>query len=202
MHDKPKETYHRIICQGWPEIKMKEELDDIIEKAINSVASKKADMAQWEMDSRRMAARKRWRIYGISAAASVVLICAVGISFYFTRQYNAEPGMTSSPTVYRGGSADLSEISALIEATKYDDAMNAIETTMADTAIDMTFSPERQEYMRSLNHNRNYELTWLKIDVLIKTGKIDDAIKLLTAYAEEEGVHQQEAKELLKNLTK
>ena len=90
----------------------------------------------------------------------------------------------------------------MIDSDKYVEALQAINITMADTVIDPSFTSERKEYLRSLNDNRNYELKWLKIDILIKTKKVDEAISLLKEYVKADGVHQVEAKELLHKLSR
>lgn len=182
---------------------MKEEdIDNRIERVVKSVASKKAEMAQWESERkssevRRAVASKHWRTYGISAAASVVVICAIGIGVYMNRLGNADYGVTSSAPVYRGGSANIDEIKAMIDSKMYQEALQAIDATIADTIIDPTFTMERQEYLRSVNRNQEYELTWLKIQVLAKLGEKQDVKILLEDYVTQEGSYQTEAKGLL-----
>lgn len=190
---------------------MKEEdIDKRIERVIESVASKKSDMSRWgkeykEAEIRHRVARKRWWIYGISAAASVIVICGIGIGTLLKEGDRnvhgvSYPEYTSTATLYRGGAADLSEISAMIDSAKYDEALGAIAISMADTTIDLSYTPERQQYLRDLNKSRIYELKWMKIDVLIKSGRKNEAIKLLESFVKEEGVHKSEAKKLLKSL--
>lgn len=187
---------------------MKEEdIDKRIERVIESVGSKKTAMRQWESDrmSREIShkvAAKRWRTYGISAAASVVVICGVGLGIFLNQDVGVGDGITYSAPVFRGGSCDISEIQAMIDSAQYDKALQAIDITLADTIIDPTFSSERQEYLRSLNVNQEYELTWLKIDALVKSNRTDDALALLIVYVNKEGVHQNEAKELLKKISR
>lgn len=186
---------------------MKEDnIDKRIERTIESVGSKKAAMCQWESDrvsseQKRKVAAKRWRTYGISAAASVAVICGIGISFYFTRYEAGNPDMTTSAPIYRSGSSDIAEIHTMIDSGKYEMALRAIDATLADTIIDPSFTQERQEYLRDLNANQDYELTWLKINILVETGKKTEAIKLLKDYIKRDGEHKQEAETLLKDLT-
>lgn len=186
---------------------MKEEdIDKRIERVAKSVGSKKAAMRQWESERvsnelRRNVAAKRWRTYGISAAATIVVICGIGFGFLINRGGNNDYGITSSAPIYRGGSCDIPEIQAMIDSAYYDKALQAIEVTMADTVIDASFTPERQEYLRSLNANRNYELEWLMIGALVKSKRTDEATSHLKEYTSKEGVHQEEAKTLLNKLT-
>lgn len=187
---------------------MKEEnIDNRIERAIESVGSKKASMRQWESERiasemQHKVAAKRWRAYGISVAASVAVICGVGVGIFMNRGGDNDYGVTSTAPVYRGGSCDISEIQAMIDAANYVEALQTIDATMADTVIDPSYTLERQEYLRSLNNNREYELTWLKIDVLVKTHKNQEAITLLEEYVKSDGVHQTKAKELLHKLSR
>lgn len=187
---------------------MKEDdIDKRIERVAESVGSKKAAMRQWETDRvsdelKRKVATKRWRTYGFSAAASIVLICGIGFGFFINRGGDNDCGVTSSAPVYRGGSCDIIEIQAMIDSAKYEAALQAIDVTLADTVIDQSFTSERQDYLRSVNANREYELTWLKVNVLIKGGKKTEAISLLKEYVKTEGEHQKEAQTLLKDLTR
>lgn len=187
---------------------MKEDdIDKRIERVAESVGSKKATMRQWEADRvsyelKRKVAAKRWRTYGFSAAASIVLICGIGFGLFINRGGDHEYGDTSTALVYRGGSCDIAEIQSMIDSAKYEEALQAIDVTLADTVIDPSFTSERQDYLRSLNANREYELIWLKIDVLVKSGKKTEAIPLLKEYVKVEGQHQKEAQTLLNDLVK
>lgn len=187
---------------------MKEDnIDKRIERVAESVGSKKAAMRQWEADRvsyelNRKVAAKRWRTYGFSAAASIVLICGIGFGFFINRGGDNDYGVTSTAPVYRGGSCDIAEIQSMIDSAKYEEALQAIDVTLADTVIDPSFTSERQDYLRNVNANREYELIWLKINVLIKSGKKAEAIPLLEEYVKTEGEHQNEAQTLLNDLTK
>lgn len=191
---------------------MKEEnIDKRIERVAESVGSKKAAMRQWEAEwvsneMKRKIATKRWRTYGISAAASIVLICGIGFGLFINRSgdndYDNDYGVSSNAPVFRGGSCDIVEIQDMINSAKYEKALHAIDVTLADTVIDQSFTPERQDYLRSVNANREYELTWLKVNVLIKSGEKTEAISLLKEYVKTEGEHQKEAQTLLNDLTK
>lgn len=187
---------------------MKEDdIDKRIERVTESVGSKAAAMRQWETDRvsyelKRKVAAKRWRTYGFSAAASIVLICGIGLGFFINRGGDTDYGVTSTAPVYRGGSCDIVEIQAMIDSAKYEEALQAIDITLADTVIDPSFTSERQDYLRSVNASREYGLTWLKINVLIKSGKKTEVIPLLKEYVKVEGEHQKEAQTLLNSLTK
>lgn len=187
---------------------MKEDdIDKRIERVAESVGSKKATMRQWEADRvsyelKRKVAAKRWRTYGFSAAASIVLICGIGFGLFINRGGDHEYGDTSTAPVYRGGSYDIAEIQSMIDSAKYEKALQAIDVTLADTVIDPSFTSERQDYLRSVNANREYELTWLKVNVLIKSRQKTEAISLLKEYVKKDGEHLKEAQTLLNDLTK
>lgn len=181
---------------------MKEaDMDKRIERMVKSVASKKATMAQWEAERKsseiRRAATKKWRTF-ISVAASVIVICAVGIGIYLNEYGSGDFNTMPAPTVFRGGNFDMLEIQAMIDSGRYERALNAIEDALADMdIIDPSSSLERQEYLKTLNDYREYELTWLKIDALVKSDKKDEAITLLKEYVKLNGEHQAEAHKLL-----
>lgn len=181
-------------------------IDKRIERVAESVGSKKAAMRHWDAERvsdelKRKVAAKKWRTYGISAAASIVLICGIGLGFFINRGGDDDYGVTSSAPIYRGESCDISEIQAMIDSAHYEEALKAIDVTIADTVIDPSFTSERQDYLRSLNANREYELTWLKINVLIKSGKKTEAIPLLEEYVKAAGEHQKDARTLLNDLS-
>lgn len=184
---------------------MKEEdIDSRIQRVIESVSSKKKAICQWESERiasevQRKVATKRWRTYGISAAASVV-VCAIGIGLYLNRPGEQSFEVTSSVPAYRGSSTDIEEIKALIDSRKYQDAIQAIDATMADTIIDTAYPEDRKEYLRCFNRSREYELTWLKIKVLVKLDKNHEAISLLETFVQNEGTHQIESRKLLEKL--
>lgn len=203
---------------------MKEEdIDKRIERVINSVGPKKAAMSQWEKaramsERRHEIAVKRWRIYGISAVASVAVVCVIGLSLFMNDSVEKDHRISFSASkceeesiyhgesvnrngsVYRGVSSDFDEIKAMVDERKYHDALQAIDATLADTIIDPTYPEERKEYLRSVYKNQEYELTWLKINVLIMNDHKSEAIILLKEYVSQEGVHQEEAKTLLRKL--
>lgn len=58
-----------------------EDIDGRIERVVGSVASKKARMARWDAQEAGKARRGRWLAYGISAAAVVVIVCSIGLTF-------------------------------------------------------------------------------------------------------------------------
>lgn len=205
---------------------MKEEdIDRRIERVVRSVAEKRAVMRRWEaqglkpkIDRRAACAApavaaapapaaakpsRKWRLWVVSAAASVIVILGVGISLYIGRGGDADVMPSAAPpAVYRGGSADIQNIQAMIDNGRYDEALQAIEVTRADTAINPSYTPERQEYLRSLNANRDYELEWLRIGVLVKSGRKEAAVAGLREYVKTDGEHRHEAETLLNELTK
>lgn len=191
---------------------MKEEdIDSRIERAVNELASKKALMAEWERERAAEAARKALRIrkmrtYGVSAAASLIVVAAVGTGLYLSHSGSDGPGvaMTShdSAPVFRGGNVGQTEIMALMDADRYEDALKAIDEALADSIIDPALPDEQQEYMRNLYGILRYDMTWLKIRSLIRLDRKEEAIGLLRDYVREDGENQTAAKHLLNELTK
>lgn len=189
-----------------------ENINERIERVTKSVAAKKRDMAIWEHEAtKKKNNTKRHLLIGVSAAASVAILAGVGIHFisfsHSNPQYDEskpyEYGTNQSSTILRGGSDDYeSVILNLIELDEYDDALKGIESFMSDTVIDSTLPKERQEYIRSLQEYRAYKLEWLKIQILLKLNRKDEAEKLLQIYSLKEGKNQNEAQELLKELKK
>ncbi|MDE6324084.1 MAG: hypothetical protein K2L46_06865 [Paramuribaculum sp.] len=190
---------------------MKEEdIDSRIERAVRNVASKKARMAEWDREraseSARKALRKRkLRVYGIPAAASVVVMLAVGTGLYLNHRGNGDMDVDvfapSSVSTFRGGDVSLSDVESLMDSSRYEDAIKAIDEMLADTVVDKSLPAEQQEYIRSLNGVMRYDLTWLKISSLVGLGRTEEAISLLRIYVHEDGERQQEAEKLLKRLT-
>lgn len=186
-----------------------EDIDNRIERVVESVGAKRAAMHQWEsnrilLEKHRELKARKWRTYGIPVAASLVVICGICLGIFLHRGGGADYdyGVTSTAPIYRGGSFDISEIQSMIDSAQYDKALRAIDITLADTVIDPSFTEERQDYLRSLNVNREYELIWRKIQILVKTKKIDEAKFLLNEYVNSDGVHQTEAKDLLNKLSR
>lgn len=213
-----------------------EDIDRRIERVVRSVAAKRAVMRRWEVQglkpkfdrhaacaAQTVAAAparatiaapgaakpsRKWRLWVVSAAASVIVILGVGISLYVGRSGHGGDGdvynvkSSAPPAVYRGGSADIKDIQTMIDNGRYNEALQTIETTRADTAINPEFTPERQEYLRSLNANRDYELEWLRIGVLVKCGSKEAAVAGLREYVKTDGHHRHEAETLLNELTR
>lgn len=197
----------RAAMRGWEAHGLGSEIDRRAVCAAPAVAAASAGpMPSARSASPAPAAAKpprKWRLWVVSAAASVIVILGVGISLYIGRS-GGDDVMPSAapPAVYRGGSADIQDIQAMIDCGRYDEALQAIEVTRADTAINPSFTPERQEYLRSLNANRDYELEWLRIGVLVKCGRKEAAVAGLREYVKTDGEHRHEAETLLNELTK
>lgn len=187
---------------------MKEEdIDSRIERVVSSTASKIEQMAKWdeeraETEIRHKVAARRRHTYGLSAAASVIVICAVGLGVYFNRPTAAGPSYEFSPegqAVFRGGATDLNAIVDMIDSARYDIALAEIDRALADTVVDPAFTPQRRQYLHELIAYEQYELTWLKIRALLLSGRDVQAQELLKEYIRQEGGHQAEAIQLLEN---
>lgn len=185
---------------------MKEEdIDKRIERVVCSVASKKASMAQWEADRlanerKRAEMARKWRTYALSAAATVAVAVGIGWGFYASKGAGDTMMPPSMESAFRSGTNEFEGIYGLIDSRDYAEALSAIDSLAADTVIDPTYAEARREYLRGVYSAREYRLTWLKIYVLLKSGNKAEAVGLLTDYANREGEHRQDARELLKKL--
>lgn len=189
---------------------MKEEdnIDARIERVVRSVAAKKADMDQWKtiqiplaLDKAPQKSRNIWRIAGASVAAVALLVAGVGIGIGYMNR-DREDAYVSHQVVYRSGGNGLAGLGALPgeDDGEPKTALQEIDEALADTFVDPSYSPERQEYLRELNRVNTYLLTWLKIKELIKENRKEEAFELLESYKEEEGEHREEAARLYKKL--
>lgn len=194
-----------------------DQYDGLIARSIESVAGKREQMARWEEALKQSAlnkamAKRRKRIYWISAAACVAVICGVGLSIIrpggqIGREnevggYNTGIGMMSETgqPEYRGSISD-DRIDALIEAGQFDRALEAIDMAMADTVVDPGLAPDRMEYERALIAERQDYLTWTKINVLVKKGDKTEAVKLLREFVKTDSQYSRQAEELLDSIT-
>lgn len=151
--------------------------------------------------------RRRWII---PVVASAIVVLGLGISWYFrsgsTGEENAYSVPVSSssgvPDVYRGGASGVAEIQAMMDSADYAGALRAIDLTLADTAVGDVRSADEREYKLGLIADRQYELTWMKINVLIRLDRTPEAVRMLNDYVYVEGEHQAEARKLYEDILK
>lgn len=186
---------------------MKEEdIDRRIERVINKLAPKRAEMVEWDKARiRREQSRRKWIRYGIPAAASVLIVCGVGFGILFTHHDSQSVVFgslqTTSPHItFRGGASSEEQIIALLDSCKYAEALQIVNEELADTVIPSDYTAERHDYMVELQEYRTYQLTWLKIEIFLKTNKLDEAKEILSTYRHLEGEHQDEAAKIYKEL--
>ncbi|MGN0223087.1 MAG: hypothetical protein ACI4AM_03565 [Muribaculaceae bacterium] len=172
-------------------------------RSVQSVAEKKAQMAQWNSDSavRPMPAKRGpWRVIVASAAGlALVIVCGWWLLMKVGSAPDDRVGSALPTNEFRGGTG-LDSIEAMIEWREYGRALAAIDVAMADTVIDSSLPSEQVEYQRILLADKLYELRWMRIIALANTGQRGLAVEELKEYIELEGSHQEQAKELLNRL--
>lgn len=185
-------------------------MDKLIVKSIGSVASKRAQMAQWDAEIKEVALRKaiakrRRPVYWISAAACIAIICGVGISLMRPGSGNHQANNVAATAEseysdYRGGFDDEA-LQMPVDEGNIDQVISEIDKALADTAIDPTLPAERQEYERALIAERTNMLMWRKINLLIQKGDRDEAIALLREFVKIDSQYSMQASQLLDDLT-
>lgn len=157
-----------------------------------------------------------WR--RVSVAASVVVVAAVGIGIILNRHTSSRPDLTFTSSVstapssaglefssssfeYRGGSDEIADVERLMEEARYGEAIHAIDSIQADTVTEAVMSEDEKDYQRRYREIRDYNLTWIKIQCLVKSGRKEEAVAILRVYVKEDGGHLTEAKDLLNKLT-
>lgn len=202
---------------------MKEEdIDNRIERVIKSVGAKRAEMARWaeeregrekrEKREENFASRsssRKWLRYGIPVAASLVVVCSIGLGILFTRVGSGSESSrgfgSSSTSVYvtfRGGASAEHNIIALMDSARYEEALELVNEELADTAIPADYTIERRAYIKQVNQARDYQLTWLKVEILLKEERIEEAKEILDGYRHLHGEHQEEALKIYKQICK
>lgn len=104
---------------------------------------------------------------------------------------------------------DIAKIAELINAEKYQEALNSIEQEQHQIKDELNIviesssdsdSNERIEYETKLIANDLYELRWLRANALVGLKKIQEATEVLEQLLKENGPHQKETRDLLKKL--
>lgn len=154
----------------------------------------------------------------ISVAASVVVVAAVGIGVILNSRSTGREDMAFTPPVstapsssgleyssssfeYRGGLDEISDMEKLMDQARYGEAIHAIDSIQADTVTAAGMSEDERDYQRRYREIRDYNLTWIKIRCLVKSGRKEEAVAILRVYVNEDGGHLTEAKDLLNELT-
>lgn len=174
-----------------------------VSRSVKSVAAKKAQMAQWKRDEavRRMSTnRGPWRVIIVSAAGlALVVVCGLWMLFRVGSASDDRLGSMMPSDEFRGGTG-LERIEHLMDLGDYDEALSEIEKAMADTVVDTHLPVEQIEYQRMVLADKVYELQWMRIVALERCGELDRVIGELKEYVNLEGIHQEQAKELLNRL--
>lgn len=162
----------------------------------------------------RMARRTTTRLYTsiISAVAAVVLLIPVLVPLWRMQISPLDQTGISQPTFsdYRGGNADIAEITKLMNRQDYKQALTVTKKALhtSDIALkdlygqDVELDDEELVYEEELERNNNSELRWTYIYLLVKLDDVKEARRQLHKYlkAKDYCQHQAEAKALLKEI--
>ena len=129
-------------------------LEGEIVTAIKDIAGKKAVLATLE---KSLSARKRRRRILWSLSGAAALTC-VSLSFFLL----SSPEPASDGGGIRGGELASDEVERLIEAGRYDEAMELIGKARADLTIDEDLSEEAQDYQRQVIDDERRKLDSLE----------------------------------------
>lgn len=152
---------------------------------------------------------RRRRAIALSIAAGLAIcITAAYSSRHAHKQQTAAINETSEQTAPFRSAATTNDIAQLIAQENYTAALAAVDSQEKElqqeqqtihTAANATLS-EEEEYATLLRQEQIYQLQWLRIEALIGLNRTDEAHTLLSTFANNEGEHQQQAKQLLRSL--
>ena len=133
------------------------------------------------------------------------MVLGVAIDWFAnTATENIEVGSATAPkneVVFRGGGPD-EYIARLIDEGKEQLALAAIDSALDDMQIDSLLPAEEVQYQRQLAKDRTYELTWLKIQALHRSGRDEEAEALLKDFCTKPGKYHDDAVGLYLHLKK
>ena len=191
------------------ERKSADELTGRIADRLGERQEKLEQMAAWEQAARGKP-RVRPLYYLTAIAASVVAVVLLwpknGLSPIEELGIDV-PAMTE----YRAASAEIARIEKLIDEKNYEEALKYTEKSLknSDTAIyefeevpDFWDSEEEYAYEQEAELQKNSELRWTYIYLLVKLSRNKEARKELKTYLkdQEHCKHKEEARQLLEAL--
>lgn len=159
----------------------------------------------------RMARRTTTRLY-TSIISAVALLILVFVPLWRMQISPLDQTGISQPTFsdYRGGNADIAEITKLMNRQDYKQALTVTKKALhtSDIALkdlygqDVELDDEELVYEEELERNNNSELRWTYIYLLVKLDDVKEARRQLHKYlkAKDYCQHQAEAKALLKEI--
>lgn len=132
----------------------------------------------------------------LTVVGGILVIFAMGIYMMCYETQKEDIESVAQTIHYDGAYPEVHRAANLYDAGKY---VNAI--ALADSLIqenDRADIPElHRRAAESRNADRDYELTWVKINSLVGMGHEQDARLLLDSYVNIKGKYRKEAKELL-----
>ena len=159
----------------------------------------------------RMARRTTTRLY-TSIISAVALLILVFVPLWRMQISPLDKTGISQPTFsdYRGGNADIAEITKLMNRQDYKQALTVTKKALhtSDIALkdlygqDVELDDEELVYEEELERNNNSELRWTYIYLLVKLDDVKEARRQLHKYLKAKNYcqHQAEAKALLKEI--
>lgn len=180
-----------------------------IRDAVVELKKKRILMAEWErnyaLDKKFRSIRRRRRlIVGSSVAAMLVVVLGIAINWLSPPRpgtYDVKGTFPEKEVVFRGGGPD-EYIARLIKEGKEQQALAAIDSALDDMQIDSLLPAEEVQYQKQLAKDRTYELTWLKIQALHRSGRDEEAEALLKDFCTKPGKYHDDAVGLYLHLKK
>lgn len=167
-------------------------LDQMLECAIRE---KGAIEHMKELDRREQAHRRQYiRLWAFGVAAAVIIVFGVGLKL----KYDARTvGYAFDPTFGQMGG---SEITALMQEKRLDDAMAQIDLTRDRLALELAIPLSSDpDYLLQLESDQQ-ELDLLEAVCLMRKGKYFKARKALKAIVDANGEYKAEAQQLLDDM--
>lgn len=167
-------------------------------------------MAAWEQASKKPKVRPLYYLTAIAACVAAVVLLWPTSEVSPIEELGIEaPTMTE----YRAASAEIARIEKLIGEKNYEEALRRTVKALkgSDAAIyefenvpEVWDSDEEYAYEFEAELQKNSELRWTYIYLLVQLGKNKEARKELKAYLKlsQYAEHQEEARQLLKRLKK
>ena len=170
---------------------------------------KKLDrMAEWERPARQLQLRPVIAMLAIAACIAVVVLILP--PWQRTGNPGDELGLESPVSEsFRTATPDMAEISQLIEAKNYDEAIPKVELALQQSDRELSILSDAMVagedevllYEQEAEQLNNYQLRWTYIYLLVQTGRNEDASAQLKLYLKRKDCpHREEAKALLKHL--
>ena len=183
-------------------------LDLLIADRLGERQRKLDRMAAWERPARSVQLRPVMAALAIAACLVVALV--VVAPWKTTASPWDELGLeTPNTETLRSATPEMAEISQLIQAKNYDEALAATEVALAQSDRELRILSDAMVagedevllYEEEAEMLNNYQLRWTYIYLLVQTERKEDAVAQLKLYLKHKDCpHRGDAKVLLKQL--